>query len=104
MKSLGFNEGSQRLALTHHLKYKTVNGKLKVVGYPIENFRKYCDESGKKFELTAEDHIAAFADVFSALTDQNRKSDLEGTNNIESIEERYDSAFKVMEEKDVDED
>jgi len=99
LKSLGFSEDSQRSALTHHLRYITYNGELRIVGYPVDEFKKYCKERGEKFELRDEDHLAAFADVFSALTDSKRKSDIDGTNKIQSIKERYESAFAKMESK-----
>jgi len=101
LKALNYSEDSIRLALTHHLRYRTLpNGELVITGYPKRNFLKYCKERGEKPELKPEDHLAAFADVFSASTDPNRRSDLDGTHKKElTKKDIYDKAFKAMDEK-----
>jgi len=78
LKSLGFSEDSQRIALTHHLRYATQNGELQIIGYPREAFFKYCEANGLKPELQPEDHLAAFVDVFIAAIEKIRPSDLSG--------------------------
>lgn len=101
LKTLNFGEDSVRLALTHHLRYRTLpSGELDITGYPKKAFFKYCKKRHEKPELRPEDHLAAFADVFSASTDPNRRSDLDGTHKKElTKKERYELAFKAMDEK-----
>ena len=77
MKVLRFKDSlGGRLALTHHLKYQTgKDGDVQIVGYPKEDFSEYCRKNGLAHELTAEDQITSFVDVYSALTDASRPSD-----------------------------
>ncbi|MBN2087819.1 HD domain-containing protein [Candidatus Peregrinibacteria bacterium] len=101
LRALNFDDKSVRLALTHHLKYKTLpDGKVVISGYPVEDFLKYCQETHQKPELNEEDQIAAFADVFSALIDIHRPTDVFGTHGSGiSDSERYAKAFEVMDTK-----
>jgi hypothetical protein len=109
MKALRFKDSlSGRIALTHHLKYKTNrDGGLAIVGYPIDDtdgaftFFKYCDQNGLRRELTPEDQVASFVDVYSALTDPSRPSDpFEMKKNASSSDEEIaESALKKMDTK-----
>ena len=74
LKKLGFDINSQRLALTHHLRYKTdETGAIVLSGYPREEFTKFCGSNHLPLQLTPQDHIAAFTDVFTALIDKNHR-------------------------------
>ena len=101
LRVLDFDRESQRLALTHHLKYKTeADGKVVLDGYPIDTFLEYCEGKGLEPELTTEDQIAAFTDVFSALMDTTRPNDRFGTHEAEiTVIERCKKAFGVMDSK-----
>lgn len=80
LKKLGFDINSQRLALTHHLRYKTEgSGAVVLSGYPREDFVKFCSKNSLPVQLNPEDHLAAFTDVFTALTDKkHRRSNVHG--------------------------
>jgi len=81
LKYLQFHdEMAPRIALTHHLRYKTVDGRPELSGYPIEDFKKYCDSNNLEPVLTPEDHLAAFVDVYTAATDPNRPTKLHKSN------------------------
>ena len=96
---LKFPDFSQRIALTHHLRYETVDGKPQLIGYPVKEFEDYCDLSNLPHTLKPEDHLAAFIDVFSALTDVNRVTNKHGTNDSGlSEEKRKRLAFEVMDQ------
>jgi hypothetical protein len=100
LRNLKFNEKSVRLALTHHLKYKTLpDGSVDFADYPVQAFKDYCDETKQKYELTAEDQLAAFADVFSALMDTSRMTDRFGTHGIKNVFERCKDSLKKMDDK-----
>jgi len=97
LKSLGFSKDCQRLALTHHLRYETHDGKLQIIGYPRDAFFKYCEENGLKPELQSEDHLAAFVDVFTAAIEKIRPSDLSGLRKEQHTpKELCMGAFKYM--------
>lgn len=82
LKALKFKDPlSSRIALTHHLRYETAqDGHLEIVGYPKADFLDYCGKNGLSSGLTPEDLISSFVDVYSALTDISRPSNLFGTN------------------------
>jgi response regulator RpfG family c-di-GMP phosphodiesterase len=98
LKALNFDTLSGRIALTHHLKYQTKNGRLEIVGYPKADFLAYCQQNGLAPELTAEDQIASFVDVYSALTDTKRPSDPYGMKKISHLSdaERAEFALEKM--------
>ena len=97
-KVLNFNALSGRIALTHHLKYQTKNGRLEIVGYPKNDFFDYCQQNRLAPELTAEDQLASFIDVYSALTDTRRPSDPYGMKRISHLSdaERAEYALEKM--------
>jgi response regulator RpfG family c-di-GMP phosphodiesterase len=95
LKALNFDALSGRIALTHHLKYQTKNGRPEIVGYPKEDFLAYCEENGLALELTAEDQIASFVDVYSALTDTKRPSDPYGMKEIPHFSEAERAEFAL---------
>jgi hypothetical protein len=80
LKKLGFDVNTQRFSLTHHLRYKTdESGAVILSGYPREEFIRFCEKNSLSPKLRTEDHLAAFTDVFAALTDQkHRRSNVHG--------------------------
>lgn len=100
LRILNFDERSERLALTHHLKYKTGPEGPELDGYPIDTFLEYCEGKGIEAKLTDEDQIVAFTDVFSALMDTTRPNDRFGTHEAEiTAIDRCKKAFGVMDAK-----
>jgi response regulator RpfG family c-di-GMP phosphodiesterase len=97
LKYLKFSDFSQRISLTHHLRYETVDGKLRIIGYPVADYLDYCKRNHLPFALRPEDHLAAYIDVYSALTDVHRVANLYGTNDSALSDiERARRAFEVM--------
>ncbi len=98
LKALNFDTLSARIALTHHLKYQTKNGQLEIVGYPRGDFMAYCEQNDLEPELTAQDQIASFVDVYSALIDTRRPSDPYGMKRISHLSdaERAQYALEKM--------
>jgi response regulator RpfG family c-di-GMP phosphodiesterase len=95
LKALNFDALSGRLALTHHLKYQTKNGRPEIVGYPKADFLAYCQQNGLEPELTPEDQIASFVDVYSALIDMRRPSDPYGMKKISHLSEAERAEFAL---------
>ncbi|MBN1258574.1 HD domain-containing protein, partial [Candidatus Peregrinibacteria bacterium] len=94
LSALGFDEKVIRIVLAHHLKMQTLaDGSLRLAGYPVEVFKEYCGLKGLDPELTAEDHIAGFADAFSAMT-QNRPFDKYNTRSA-----RREEIFEIMDHR-----
>jgi len=83
LNKLGLDIYTQRLALTHHLRYKTdeTTGAVTLSGYPRQEFINFCKKTNQPVQLTQTDHLVAFTDVYTALTDQgHRRSNVHDIN------------------------